>query len=151
MAKRLAVTKGRRDVPMRLVFDLRAQLDKAVEDFFAGFPWPVMPSLSTWRPALDLTIPDVRVVEREDRYEISAKLPDMTEDEIEVRLSDGELTISGEKRQRREEKGPDYRVAERRYGAFSRCFRLPKDVNKEAIEATIENDVLTVILPKQAS
>lgn len=149
MTKRLAVTKGRRDVAMRLVLDLRAQLDKAVEDIFAGFPWPVMPSLSTWRPALDLTIPAVRVVEREDRYEISAKFPGMTEDEIEVRLSDSELTISGEKRQRREEEGPDYRVAERRYGAFSRCFRLPKDVNEEAIEAAFENDVLTITLPKQ--
>lgn len=158
MTKRLPVTKGLREEPMRLVLDLREQLDKAVEDFFAGFPWPVVqtPGLTAWRPGhsgglpLDLTIPDVRVVERADRYEISAKLPGMTEDEVEVSLSDDKLTIRGEKREQHEEKGRDYHLAERRYGAFSRCFRLPQDVNRETIEATMESGVLTVSLPKKA-
>ena len=74
----------------------------------------------------------------------------MTEKEIQVSLSGDTLTIKGEKRQEREEKGENRHLSERSYGEFQRAFSLPADVAREKIEAAFANGVLTVTLPKTA-
>ena len=71
----------------------------------------------------------------------------MEENNIDVKFSDGTLTIKGEKRDEREEKKNFY-LAERRYGSFQRSFSVPKSVDAGRIEANFKNGVLTVTLPK---
>src|SRR5262249_14714840 len=94
--------------------------------------------------------PAVDIVEKEKAYEITAELPGMDESNIDVKFSDGTLTIKGEKRGEREEKKKDFYLSERRYGSFQRSFGVPDGVDADKIEASFKNGVLTVTLPKTA-
>jgi len=72
----------------------------------------------------------------------------MDESNINVKFSDGVLTIKGEKNEEKEEKKKDYYMSERRFGSFQRAFEVPDGVDAQKIEATFRNGVLTVTLPK---
>jgi HSP20 family protein len=74
----------------------------------------------------------------------------MDEKNIEVKVTDGSLTIKGEKREEKEEKEKGYYLKERHYGSFERNFELPESVDPEEIEASFKKGVLTVTLPKKA-
>ena len=74
----------------------------------------------------------------------------MDEEDIEVSVADGGITIKGEKKEETEEKKKDYYVSERRYGSFERYFGLPEGVDADKITATFKNGVLKVVLPKTA-
>ena len=89
------------------------------------------------------------IAEHETAYEITAELPGMDESNIDVKFSDGTLTIKGEKKDEREEKQKDYHLSERRYGSFQRSFGVPDGVDADNIEAHFKNGVLTVTLPKR--
>jgi HSP20 family protein len=92
--------------------------------------------------------PAVDIVDEGNAYEITADLPGMDESNIDVKFSDGTLTIKGEKRDKKEEKKKDYYLSERRYGSFQRSFSVPDGVDADGIEANFKNGVLTVTLPK---
>jgi HSP20 family protein len=94
--------------------------------------------------------PAVDVVEQDKGFEITAELPGMDESNIDVKFSDGVLSIRGEKREEKEEKKKDRYLSERRYGSFQRSFRVPESVDPEKIEANFKNGVLTISLPKMA-
>ena len=96
------------------------------------------------------TMPAVDVVESEKAYEITADLPGMDEKNIEVKVTDGCLTIKGEKQEEKEQKKKDYYLQERHFGSFERSFNVPETVNLDKIEATFKKGVLTVTLPKKA-
>jgi HSP20 family protein len=119
--------------PFRLPFG-RGMFD--VEPFWRREP--------SWTPSL----PAVDVVEDDKAYRIAAELPGMDEKNIDLTLSDDELTIRGEKKEETEEKQKDYCLSERRYGSFERSFRLPEGVDRDKIEANFAKGVLTVVLPK---
>jgi len=116
---------------------LRREVDRLFEDF----------QLGSWRSPFG---PAVDIVEKEKAYEITAELPGMDESNIDVKFSDGTLTIKGEKRDEKEEKKKDYYLSERRYGSFQRSFGVPDGVDADKIEANFKNGVLTVTLPKTA-
>lgn len=134
---------------------LRRQVDRMFDDFGRGFSlWrpfggslfdarPSWPTDETWPKA-----PAVDLVEREKDYEISAELPGMDEKNIDVKLSNGVLTIKGEKKEEKEEKKKDYYLSERRYGSFQRSFQLPEGIDEDKIQASFEKGVLTITLPK---
>jgi HSP20 family protein len=94
--------------------------------------------------------PAVDLVEKDKEYEITAELPGLDEKNVQVKLSDSTLTISGEKKEEREEKERGYHLSERRYGAFRRAFRIPEGVDRERIEASFGKGVLTIKLPKSS-
>ncbi|WP_343116373.1 Hsp20/alpha crystallin family protein [Ostreiculturibacter nitratireducens] len=102
-----------------------------------------MPKWADWQaaPAVDFT-------ETDTGYMISAELPGMEEDDIEITLSNGVLSIKGEKTEEKEEKEKDYHLSERRYGRFQRSFRLPDGVDNAKIDAKMSNGVLKITLPK---
>ncbi len=104
------------------------------ERFFSG--WPAI-------PAVDLA-------EKDGEFTITAELPGLDEKNVEVKLANGTLTISGEKKDERENKEKDYYFSERRYGSFKRSFRLPDGVDTDKIEAAFDKGVLTIRLPKTA-
>jgi HSP20 family protein len=78
----------------------------------------------------------------------SAELPGMDEKDIEVKVSNGTLTIKGEKKEEKEERDKDFYLSERRYGSFARSFEVPAGVDPAHIEARFAKGVLTVTLPK---
>lgn len=130
---------------------LRSEIDQLFDEFTSSF-WrrpfgsalmQRMPRLSEWAVA-----PAVDVVETEQSYEITAELPGIAEQDIEVKISNGSLTIKGEKQESKEEKEKEYYLSERRYGAFQRTFQMPEGVDASKVEATFAKGVLTITLPK---
>jgi HSP20 family protein len=95
--------------------------------------------------------PNVDITETPDSYEIHAELPGVKQDDVKINLNNNVLTISGEKRQEIKEGGDNrdnpLRI-ERSYGRFERSFALPTSVNPDAVKASYEDGVLTIMLPK---
>lgn len=104
-------------------------------------------------PAFGWTIrvPAVDVVEKDKEIQIRADLPPgMDQEDVDVRLSDGALTISGEKKEERDEEEGDYYLSERRYGSFRRSIPLPDGIDHDKVGASFRKGVLTIHLPKTA-
>ncbi|MCU4653818.1 Hsp20/alpha crystallin family protein [Roseibacterium sp. SDUM158016] len=83
-------------------------------------------------------------------YRIALELPGVAEEDIDIRVHDGAVTVSGEKTAEREEKGETWFFSERAYGSFSRSFRLPPDADAGAIAADLKDGLLTITVPKKA-
>jgi|SRR6516164_1025343 len=127
---------------------LHREIDRLFDDFGMGFRWPFGRPLFTAGPTW-AKMPAVDVLENEKGYEITADLPGMDEKNIEVKVTDGVLTMKGERREEMEEKKKDYYLQERSYGSFQRSFELPDSVDADKIEANFKKGVLTVKLPKK--
>ncbi|MGQ7957916.1 Hsp20/alpha crystallin family protein [Pseudomonas sp. SP16.1] len=134
---------------------LRRQIDHLFEDMgrstmrlpFGRSAFDVEPF---WRrDFLGHGVPAVDIAEKDKSFEITVELPGTDEKDLEIRLANGNMIIRGEKREETEDKRKDYYLSERRYGAFERVFSLPKGVDVEAIEASVDKGVLTVSLPKK--
>jgi len=93
--------------------------------------------------------PAVDVLKTDKLYDITAELPGIAPSDVQVTLSDGLLTIRGEKKSESERKDEDAYVSERRYGSFLRSFRLPDDAVADKIEARYANGVLRIAVPRQ--
>jgi len=94
--------------------------------------------------------PSVDVQETESEYLIKADLPEVKKDDVKVELQDGLLTVEGERKQEKEEKGKKFHKIEREYGKFVRRFALPTDVDGAKAQAEFKEGVLSVHLPKSA-
>lgn len=92
----------------------------------------------------------MNVSETEKEIRITAELPGVTEQDIDVSLDDDVLTIRGEKKFDRSDEKENFHFVERSYGTFQRSLRLPFPINPEQVQAHFENGVLTVTLPKTA-
>ncbi|HVX76925.1 MAG TPA: Hsp20/alpha crystallin family protein [Bradyrhizobium sp.] len=132
---------------------LRNQVDKLFHDFEAGFlQSPLYRDIDNfWRRDLRLPVtPAVDIAEKDNAFEITAELPGLDIKDISLQLSDGILTIKGEKKEEKEERAKDRYVSERRYGSFRRSLQIPSSVDADKIEANYKSGVLTVTLPKSA-
>ena len=98
--------------------------------------------IGTWAPTCD-------VVETAEAIEVSCELAGLEREQIDIRLEDNVLTISGDRRIDRESDAEQYHRIERAYGPFRRHFNLPVGVDPYKIEARYEHGVLRVILPKR--
>lgn len=133
--------QGRReeDSPFSL---LRREMEALFDNFFRGFGGePVTNRFGTFNPNVDVMEGDREIV-------VSAELPGMDEKDIEVSVQKETLTIKGEKKAEREDKGRDYYRMERSYGSFSRTVPLPAEVDIDKAEAQFRKGVLNVTLPK---
>jgi len=90
------------------------------------------------------------VSETENEIRVAAELPGVKEDDIEVSLNDDVLTIRGEKKFERKDEKENFHFVERSFGTFQRSLRLPFPVNPDQVQASFEDGVLTVTLPKSA-
>src|SRR5215218_7675522 len=96
---------------------------------------------TAWAPALDIT-------ERKDAYLVTVELPGVEADDLEITMEDGLLTIQGERHFAHDSSEQQFHRVERRYGAFRRSITLPAHVIAEGIEATADNGVLQIVVPK---
>ena len=94
-----------------------------------------------WAPALDIS-------ERKDAYVVTVEVPGVNADDLDITLEDGLLTIQGERHVTSESSEQQFHRVERRYGSFRRSITLPSQVQADAIEASFENGVLEVVVPK---
>jgi HSP20 family protein len=94
-----------------------------------------------WAPAVDIT-------EDGQEYLIKAELPEIKREEVSVTVENGVLTITGERKLEKEEKGRKYHRVERAYGRFTRSFTLPEDAEGDKVSAHFKDGVLRVRVPK---
>jgi HSP20 family protein len=88
------------------------------------------------------------VVENDEDYIVKASIPGVDPDQVEITLTDNVLTIKGESKSESDSEQKNYHVRERRYGSFMRSVTLPTAVDADKVDATHENGVLTLRLPK---
>jgi len=93
-------------------------------------------------------MPPVDIEESDSEFLVRADLPDVKKEEIKIHVQDGVLTIEGERRKEKEEKGRRFHKIEREYGRFVRRFALPTEVDAEKVRADFKDGVLNVVLPK---
>ena len=140
-AKETAVTRpengaARRVSPFNL---LQQEIDRVFEDF-GGWRFG--------RADLPAFSPSMEVAETEKTIEITTELPGIEEKDVEISVSDGVLSIRGEKKAEREEKNKSYRLVERSYGSFQRSLALPPGIDTDSIKANMSKGVLKITLPK---
>lgn len=114
-------------------------MDDLFRGFFSDWDWP------TWsggrRPVVD-------IAENENEFMVKAEVPGCKADDIDISVHGNTLTISGEKKQEKEEKEKGYYHVERSYGSFRRDLNLATDVVPGKIEATCKDGVLSIKVPK---
>ncbi|MEQ9568572.1 MAG: Hsp20/alpha crystallin family protein [Longimicrobiales bacterium] len=135
----MAITRWNRN-PWRELDALSNRLALAFDD---NFPTPS--TSGSWMPA-------VNVEETADELVLSAELPGLGHDDVELEVENNILTIRGEKSEvrREDDEGRKYHLWERSYGSFQRSFTLPRTVSADDISADFENGVLHVRMPKVA-
>lgn len=106
------------------------------------------PFVSRLRTEVELVSPPVDIYEEGDDLVIKAELPGINKEDMEVKISDDYLTISGEKKKEEKVEKKDYYRYERSYGSFSRTLRLPIDVQTDKAKAKFEEGVLEIRIPK---
>ena len=121
------------------VFSVRRDFDRLLNRFAGGQG----ETLSAWAPSVD-------VEENPQEILVTAELPGVQPDDVNVTVENGILAISGEKREERQENGADSNtyIVERRYGRFERSFTLPKSVSPDQVKAEFDNGLLRIRLPK---
>ena len=103
---------------------------------------------SGWKS--ELTFPAVDIIENDKDFKVKAELAGMNPEDVDVSVTDGFLTIKGEKKEEKEEKGDNYLRRESSYGSFNRTIALPDTANCEKAEATFKNGIISVSVPKKA-
>jgi HSP20 family protein len=99
-------------------------------------------SLGSWMPPVDIE-------EDKDRIVLTAELPGMKENDIDIQMEGGVLTIRGERKFENEKEGRNFHRVERSYGQFVRSFTLPNNVDREHIKADFRDGLLHIELPKR--
>jgi HSP20 family protein len=94
-------------------------------------------------------MPAINILEREDAMVITADLPGLRAEDVEVTVEEGTLSIRGERRLEEAAEGETYHRVERLYGIFERSFSLPNSVDVEKIEARFSNGEMVLTLPKR--
>ncbi|WP_095204934.1 Hsp20/alpha crystallin family protein [Mesorhizobium carmichaelinearum] len=122
---------------------LHRNVNRLFDEMFHDFDTPsvlsrLAPRSGTW--------PSVEFSETDQEIRVTADMPGLDENDVEVTLDDGVLTLRGEKKAETEDK--DRQFSERYYGRFERRFGLGREVQEDKVAATFKNGVLTVILPK---
>ncbi|PKN75308.1 MAG: molecular chaperone [Deltaproteobacteria bacterium HGW-Deltaproteobacteria-10] len=126
-------------------YALQRDMNSLFDDFFRGFDITPHGFYSSHPTSF---MPSVDVKESEKEFIIKAELPGMEEKEIEVMVTDDAVTIKGEKKEEKEDKGKNYYFMERSYGSFHRTISLDADIESGKAEASYKNGVLSITIPK---
>ncbi len=128
--------------PFRDMVSLRGAMDRLFDDAFQSM------TARNGGNGNNMFALALDVSENENEFVIKAAVPGIAEDDLEIIFNNHVLTITGEFKADEEEEGTRYHLRERRYGKFSRSLTLPAAVKEEGIEATFDNGILTIHVPK---
>jgi len=130
--------------PLRSLEDVSDRLNRLFDrPLWAGLPREGL-APAEWTPAVDIE-------ETDKEYRIKAELPEIKKEDVKVSIRDGVLTIEGERRQEKEEKGKRFHRVERSYGRFLRSFTLPADADEKGVRADFKDGVLNVHVARSAA
>jgi HSP20 family protein len=127
--------------PFRELTTIRNMMDRLLEEPMNETDGGFSRQYNAFPLALD-------VIEDEEAYTVKASVPGVNPDDIEITMADNILTIKGEMHDEKDVEEKRYRLHERRFGSFQRSVTLPVTVDSENVEATHENGVLSLRLPK---
>lgn len=119
------------------------EVNRAFDEVFRGFP-----AMGRGAAGLGGFAPNLDVRETEQGLEVSAELPGMSEQDIELRLEGDLLTLAGEKKDERTQEGVGMHLTERSFGRFQRAFRLPFRADPNQVQAQFDKGVLRITLPR---
>ena len=125
------------------LLSFRREIDRLFDDAFRSFGMPSLMGASA-----GLSWPSVEVRETDNDVRVTAELPGLSEQDVELTLENDVLCLRGERKAESEDKDRGY--SERYYGRFERRIALPAGVDEEKVSARFDNGVLTVTLPKSA-
>jgi len=128
--------------PYREIATLQDRLNRTLGSVFGRAEREDEMNLAAWAPPVD-------IAEEKDKIVITAELPGFREEQIEIQMENGMLTLRGERKFENETEGKSYHRVERSYGQFVRTFSLPNNVDRERIKADFSNGLLKVELPKR--
>jgi len=126
--------------PERSIFSLKSDMDRLFDNFFTD-------RTSQLQSYSDIT-PIVDVEETDQEFLISVEIPGIKKDDIKITFENNYLTISGEKKIKKDVKKENFHHMERSYGKFSRTLAIPAGVKLDKIEAEYEQGVLNIKVPK---
>jgi HSP20 family protein len=92
--------------------------------------------------------PRVDIAETDKEFSIRAEIPEVKKEDVKVTVDNGVLSLRGERKQEKEEKGKKFHRIERFYGSFTRSFTLPDNVDESKIEASYKDGMLYLTIPK---
>ncbi len=125
--------------------ELQMEMNRVFDNFFKDFD---LSPFETKGDGFGKYNPSIDVKENEKEITITAELPGMEEKDFELLMTEDALTIKGEKREDKEDKGKDYYRMERHYGYFNRVIPLPDGIETKNVDANFKNGVLKITLPK---
>ena len=128
------------------LLDLRTEMDRLFDEFYGdefsmGPHFKGIEGLGDFAPKMDID-------ETEKEFTVSAELPGLKPEDVDISLDDNILTIQGEKRSEKKQEDKHSYHMERSYGSFARSVRLPSQVDPEKIEANLKDGLLKITLPK---
>lgn len=127
--------------PRRNLPAVQDELDKAFDRLLRNWMAPASLSEFDWNPSVDVS-------ETDDSIIVTAEVPGVDPENIDVSVDENQLVISGEKKQEEEEKEKNFYRMERSYGSFKRIFTLPRSADVDKVSASQKDGVLTVTIPK---
>lgn len=125
--------------PVDDLFDIQDNINKVFGNYLTSRG--TQARVIGWMPPVDIT-------ESENEYQIKADIPGMKKEDIKISLEDNTLTISGERKEEKEEKGKNFVKKEKTFGSFMRSFSLPHSVDSKGIKAAYKEGVLNITVPK---
>ena len=128
--------------PTRDLLSIRDEVNRLFDNFFTGLPERRRGLLEgEWAPSVDIAETDNEVV-------VTAELPGVKQDDVDITITDDVLTLKGEKKEEKEVKEKNYHRIERSYGSFQRSVSLPAGVQADKVKATYKDGVLHITVPK---
>ena len=121
------------------------EMERMMRSFFSS-PFPFF--RPTWWREEQMPTPEVDLKETDKEFILSATVPGLEKDDIEIDATKDSITITGERKREEEKPGEQYHVRQQSWGKFRVSYALPSDVKPEDVHATYKNGVLEVTLPK---
>ena len=129
-----------RRFPGRHIMNLKEDIDRFYDEFFGG--------VEEEGPSAGHFNPPMSIEETEKEYILTAELPGLDKEDVQITYQNDQMIISGEKKEPEVSKRGTFHSQERRFGSFNRGFTIPKKIKADKIEASFKNGLLTMVMPK---
>jgi HSP20 family protein len=128
--------------PTHDLTSMREEMNRLFDNFFSGLPERRRGLLeSEWAPSIDVAETDEDIV-------VTAELPGVKQEEVDITIADDVLTLKGEKKEEKEVKEKNYHRIERSYGSFQRSISLPTGTKADEAKASYKDGILCITIPK---
>ena len=127
--------------PFRDLMAMQDRMTRLIDETLSRI-WKEDVAREVWSPPVD-------ILERGNEVVLKVDLPEVSQEEIDIRVEENTLTIQGERRLLKETSEENYIQIERPYGTFRRTFNLPQMIEREGIKASYKDGVLRIVLPRK--